>query len=285
MNELPEPIAIIGLAGRFPGARSADEFWRNLMAGTDSVESLDDDTLRANGVTEAALTDPGYVKVVAQAADLDRFDAGFFGFTPRDAEISDPQIRLFLETAHAALENAGHVPGSLPDVGVFGSVGTNTYQGRLADTDGGRARSTTGMSRGALNNADSAATLVSYKLGLHGPSMTVQTACSSSLVAVHLAAQSLRAGECELALAGGADVELPSVTATTGPRADRSPRTDAAVRSTPTPPGPSSAAVPEWWSCAGSPTRWPTATTSWRCCVPLPSTTTAPTRSATPRPA
>ncbi|MEU1516189.1 type I polyketide synthase [Streptomyces sp. NPDC005811] len=209
MNELPDPIAIIGLAGRFPGARSADEFWRNLMAGSDSVELLDDDALRANGVPEDALSDPDYVKAVAQAPDLDRFDAGLFGFTPRDAEISDPQIRLFLETAHAALENAGHVPGSLPDVGVFGSVGTNTYQGRLADTDGGRARSTTGMSRGALNNADSAATLVSYKLGLHGPSMTVQTACSSSLVAVHLAAQSLRAGECELALAGGADVELP----------------------------------------------------------------------------
>ncbi|MFJ2638302.1 SDR family NAD(P)-dependent oxidoreductase [Streptomyces sp. NPDC087511] len=209
MNELPEPIAIIGLAGRFPGAADIGQFWRNLVTGTESVTFPDDDALRASGVSEEALADPDYVRATAQASDLDSFDAGLFGFSPRDAQIADPQIRLFLETAHAALENSGHIPGSLPDVGVFGSVGTNAYGGRLVDAEGDKARSTTGMSRGSLNNADSAATLVSYKLGLNGPSMTVQTACSSSLVAVHLAAQSLRSGECEIALAGGADIELP----------------------------------------------------------------------------
>ncbi|MEY9947164.1 SDR family NAD(P)-dependent oxidoreductase [Kitasatospora sp. GAS1066B] len=208
MSEYAEPIAIIGIAGRFPGAGDVDQYWRNLCEGRESVHRPSDDELLALGVSHEVLADPDYVKAVALAPDVDKFDAAFFGLTPREAQLCHPQMRLLLETAHAAFENAGYAPGTVTDVGVFASGGANRY-GALEGKTESALRSASGISLAVLNNTDYVATLVSYKFGFQGPSFTVQTACSSSLVATHLAVQALRNGECEIALAGGADVEFP----------------------------------------------------------------------------
>lgn len=204
-----EPIAVIGMAGRFPGAADIGAFWANLRAGVESVRVLADGELLAAGVPPRALSDPHYVKAAAAAPQIDGFDAEFFGLTPREARICDPQLRMFLEAAHATLEDAGYDVEKLSDVGVFGSSGVNHYLDLVRRGEGLGPMDKTGMSVSTWNSTDYLAPLVSYKLGLHGPSIGVVTACASSLVAVHLAAASLRAGECEIALAGGVEVELP----------------------------------------------------------------------------
>ena len=209
MSEIIEPIAIVGMAGRFPGARDVTEFWRNIRDGVECVDFPSEERLRAAGVPDSALRDPDYIRAVALAPDIDQFDAEFFGFSPRDADLCDPQIRLFLETAHAAIENAGYDPERVDDVGVFGSAGVNRYVELNIAGNRDTVRSASGMSVGVLNNSDYVGTTVSYRFNFRGPSLTLQTACSSSLLATHLAAQSLRAGECRIALAGGADVEFP----------------------------------------------------------------------------
>ncbi|MFI6541285.1 SDR family NAD(P)-dependent oxidoreductase [Nonomuraea sp. NPDC050547] len=209
MGNLVEPIAIIGMAGRFPAALDTRQLWENLVAGEEAVRFPAEAELRSNGVPSEALEDAAYVRAVAEPAGVDLFDAGFFGLTRREAETCDPQLRLYLETAHTAVENAGYDPAKLGRTGVFSSVAANRYAiGRVLGSLE-VLRSATGMAAGMWNNPDSASTLVSYKLNLHGPSMTVQTACSSSLVAVHLAVNALRLQECDVALAGGADVEFP----------------------------------------------------------------------------
>jgi non-ribosomal peptide synthase protein (TIGR01720 family) len=201
-------IAIVGMAGRFPGARDVDQFWRNLRDGVESIAVLSDEELTAAGVDAASLSNPDYVKAAARLDDIDLFDAGFFGITPREAEIMDPQHRLFLETAWESLESAGFDPARCPGaVGVFGGTSTNSYFLN-------NLQAASGIDAGALptlfgNQADYLTTRVSYKLGLKGPSLDVQTGCSSSLVAVHLACQALIAGECDLALAGGVGVMVP----------------------------------------------------------------------------
>lgn len=202
-------VAVIGMACRLPGARDIDEFWLNLTECRESVTFLTEDQLRAVGVPEPSIADPQYVRAAADAADLDMFDAELFGFTPRDAVNTDPQIRLFLEVCHAAVENAGYDPMRIPgSTGVYGSMGGNRYaQTYLSAPD--QALSAGRMASSVLNMPDYLSTLVSYKFGFRGPSLTVHTACSSSLVAVHLAAQALRLGECDVALAGGSDIVFP----------------------------------------------------------------------------
>src|SRR3954465_7011313 len=140
MTDTVEPIAIIGLAGRFPGAENAEQYWSNLCQGRESIRFATDRELLDAGVPPAALTDPTYVRALAMAPGLDMFDAGFFGFSPRGAAACDPQIRLFMETAHAALENAGYDPARVADVGVFGSVGANRHAAALRPDDRGVAR-------------------------------------------------------------------------------------------------------------------------------------------------
>jgi phthiocerol/phenolphthiocerol synthesis type-I polyketide synthase E len=202
-------VAIIGVAGRFPGACNVEQFWANLREGEESIAFPRDDELLAAGVAPEQLARPGYVRAVACAPDVEGFDAAFFGYTPREAAHSDPQIRMMLEAAHAALENAGVDPASVDgNVGVYASAGNNRYIDmhlRYA----GDVSATSSFLLGSLNNTDYVASTISYKLNLHGPSITLSTACSSSLVAVHLAGQALRSGECDLAVAGGVDVELP----------------------------------------------------------------------------
>ena len=204
-----DAIAVIGLACRLPGARNAGEFWRNLTEGADSVRFLSDAQLQSAGVAQQRLDDPDYVRACAEPDDLAGFDADLFGFTPRDATHTDPQIRIFLEVVHAAMENAGYDPYQVPGVtAVYGSMGGARFAQIYLDQED-HAMTAGRMSLSVLNMPDYLSTLISYKFGFQGPSMTVYSACSSSLVATHLAAQALRAGECDVAVAGGTDVVYP----------------------------------------------------------------------------
>jgi acyl transferase domain-containing protein len=211
MTEQADGIAVVGLAAWFPGARDAREFWRNLAAGREAVRFPADEELRAAGVPDDLLADPDYVKAVVEAPDLGMFDAEFFGFTPRDAAVLDPQIRMFLEVAHRAVEDAGYDPHRIGDgTGVFGGVGVNRYVDlHVRDSSGYAPNSTEGAALSTLTHPDYLATHLSYRFGFRGPAMTVSTACSSSAMAVHLACQALRTGECDLVLAGGSEAEIP----------------------------------------------------------------------------
>jgi amino acid adenylation domain-containing protein len=205
-----EGIAVVGMAGRFPGARDLAELWENLRAGKESIRRFSEDELLAAGVPAELLARPDYVRARGALDDYDRFDAGFFDIAPTEAEALDPQHRLFLETAWAALESAGCDPGRCGGpVGVFAGVSANTYLlSHLRDDPGALAAAD--ASQAMLGgDKDFLATRVSYKLNLRGPSLTVQTACSTSLVAVHLACRSLLGRECDLALAGGVSLAVP----------------------------------------------------------------------------
>jgi len=201
-------IAIIGMAGRFPGARNVAEFWGNLRDGVESIRVADDAELRAMGVDEALLHDPNYVKAVAVLDGMELFDATFFGYTPREAELIDPQHRIFLECAWEALETAGYDPTIYRGaVGVFAGATTNTYLLLNLFSSPGFVSTLDPVQIEVSNGVDFLATRVSYNLNLKGPSCTVQTACSTSLTAIHYACQSLLNEECDLALAGGVTVQ------------------------------------------------------------------------------
>lgn len=204
-------IAVVGMAGRFPGAPDVETFWRNLRGGVESAVWLTDDELRAAGVPDALIGDPDYVKVCYPCPDSEQFDAGFFGFSPREAAIMDPQQRHFLEVAWTAMEHAGHAPERFKgSVGVFAGCGASLYlmQNLLSHRD---LVENVGffLLRHTGNDKDFLATRVSYLMNLRGPSVNVQTACSTSLVAVHAAVQSLLNNECDMALAGGSTHKQP----------------------------------------------------------------------------
>ena len=204
-------IAIVGMAGRFPGAPDVDTLWRRVVNGEDCLVDLDEESLRADGVPEHVLNAPNYVRRNGVLADVEGFDAPFFGIGSRDAAIMDPQHRHFIESAWHALETSGHLPESFSgSIGVFAGCGMNTYMlhnllsnPNLVDQMG------MFLLRHTANDKDFFTTTLSYRLNLQGPSVNVQTACSTSLVAVHLAVQSLLSFECDLALAGGSTIESP----------------------------------------------------------------------------
>ncbi|MFE4108626.1 type I polyketide synthase [Almyronema epifaneia] len=198
-------IAIIGMAGRFPGANTLEQFWHNLQHGVESISFLSEETLQAAGVTPEQWTHPHYVKASSQLDDIEWFDASFFGLSPREAEIMDPQHRLFLECAWEALETAGYVPEG--SVGVYAGANMNSYLINLYSNQNLVADLGEQITFG--NSKDFMPTRLSYKLNLHGPSLNIQTACSTSLVAVHVACQSLLNQECDMALAGGVSVKIP----------------------------------------------------------------------------
>jgi acyl transferase domain-containing protein len=203
-------IAIVGLAARFPGARDAAELWRNLRDGVESIVFFSDEELAAAGVDPALLADRRYVRAKGALADADLFDAGFFGFTPREAEAMDPQHRVFLECAWEALEDAGCDPERFPGrIGVWAGSGTSSYLISNLLPNGDRLETLGALQVLLLNDRDFLATRTSYELNLKGPSASVQTACSTSLVAAHMACQSLLSGECDLALAGGVSISMP----------------------------------------------------------------------------
>lgn len=207
-DEGPERIAVVGMACRFPGAENVDAFWQNLRAGVSSIQRFSPEELREAGVDSALLARPDYVPVFGALEGADRFDADFFDVNPREAELMDPQHRLFLEQAWAALEHAGLDPETFPGpVGVFAGTNMNGYLlSRLATF---RGRADEGLLHRIRADKDFLATLASYKLNLRGPSFSVQTACSTSLVALHLACQSLLDYQCDAALAGGVSINVP----------------------------------------------------------------------------
>lgn len=214
-NFLPESndelsIAIVGMSCRFPGAKNIAEFWQNLVNGVESVTYFTDDELKSEGVNPALLSNPNYIKTRATLADLEQFDASFFGFTPREAEMMDPQHRLFLECAWEAMENAAYDSQFYHgQIGVFAGVGMNTYLLRNLLSNPNLIKSLNDLQISIGNDKDFVPTQVSYKLNLTGPSINVNTACSSSLVAVQMACQNLLNYQCDLALAGGVSIIVP----------------------------------------------------------------------------
>ena len=204
-------IAIVGLALRVPGAATPEQYWANLAAGVESVQTYTDEELLARGVTPGELANPNYVRAGIPLENVDQFDPEFFGFSPKEGAILDPQHRHFYEVAWEALERSGHPPSKFPGaIGIFAGCGMGAYftfnllsNPDLVDTVGLFLLRHTG------NDKDFLATRVSYAFNLKGPSVNVVTACSTSLVATHMAAQSLLSGECDMALAGGSTIEVP----------------------------------------------------------------------------
>ncbi len=212
MPDVPEgAVAVTGMAGRFPGAATLNSYWQNLVNGTESLTHLSKETLRAAGVSPTLFNDPRYVAVAATIDEYDHFDAALFGMTLREAKLTDPQHRLFLELSREALEASGHLanPKGL-SIGVFGGAGgvMSSYLVAGGHINGGLVGPTASAAH-IGNDKDFLCTRVAFKLDLRGPAVTVQTACSSSLVAVHMACQSLLAGECDMTLAGGVTLRVP----------------------------------------------------------------------------
>ncbi|WP_447963624.1 type I polyketide synthase [Nitrospira sp. Ecomares 2.1] len=202
-------VAIVGMAGRFPGANNLDEFWRNLHGGVESVSTLSREELLESGVEAKVLDRTNYVRARAVLDEVDLFDAKFFNMTPKEAEIMDPQQRLFLECAWETLERGGYDPEQYQGlIGVFAGSSTSGYLFNLFPRRI-LLQSAADMAAMLGVEKDSLSTRVSYKLNLEGPSLAVQTACSTSLVAVHLACQALLSGECDMALAGGVSISVP----------------------------------------------------------------------------
>jgi acyl transferase domain-containing protein/acyl carrier protein/phospholipid N-methyltransferase len=203
-------IAIIGMSGRFPGAKNLDEFWTNLQKGVESISFFTDEELADSVKDKKLLSEPNFVKARGILEDVEFFDASFFNFHPREAEITDPQHRLFLECAWEALENAGYDSQNYRgSIGVYGGSSLNSYFLNNLSSNSEIINFVDSLQLAIASDKDFLTTRISYKLNLEGPSYTVQTACSTSLVAVHLACQSLLNGECDIALAGGVSVDSP----------------------------------------------------------------------------
>ena len=211
-------IAVIGMAGRFPGANSIDEYWCNIRDGKESIHHFSDDELRKAHLPEAVINDPNFIKSRGIMESVDYFDAAFFGLSPREARVLDPQQRVWLECVHEAIEDAGQVWRSSQEiVGVFAGARESTYllnnlcvdresQERflsLANADAQQIFLT--------NDRDSIATRTSYIFNFTGPSINVQSACSTSLVAVAQACWSLANYQCDVAIAGGVCITFPTI--------------------------------------------------------------------------
>ena len=212
----PNTIAVIGMAGRFPGADSVTTFWDNLRRGEESIATLSEEALTAAGVSAKTLADPAYVRRAPLLDGIEEFDAEYFGMTPYTARMMDPQQRLFLQTAWHAFEDSGYDPATFD--GAIGVFAASTASGYLMDNLMSHRNPKALVGEGItvemfnlvlLNDKDYLATRVSHQFNLRGPSLSVQTACSSSLVAVHLACQSLLSGECDMVLAGAASIRVP----------------------------------------------------------------------------
>lgn len=207
-NDYADSISVIGMAGRFPDAPDVETLWHNILAGRGAIRPLTEEELAA--ADPGLRTDPNHVAVTAAVTDVESWDASFFGFSPRVAEVTDPQHRLFLECCWQALENAGYDPAAYPGVaGIIAGSGFPTYlQANIMGhwdviAEAGHMQLAIG------NDRDSLSTMVAYKLNLRGPSFTVQTACSTSMLAVHLACNSLLTYESDLMLAGGVAIQTP----------------------------------------------------------------------------
>ncbi len=205
-----EEIAIIGMSGRFPGAKDLDQFWLNLRDGVEAITRFSDEELGSRGVPPEIFRKPNYVKAGVVLEDIDLFDAAFFGYNAKEAAAMDPQQRFFLEAAWQALEDAACNPNTFDGtIGVFGGGSCNDYRKMIPADRQGITGGFDAFQAMLGNEQDFLASRVSYKLNLKGPSLTIQTACSTSLVAVHLACQNLLIYQCDMALAGGVCIRLP----------------------------------------------------------------------------
>ncbi|SLN53350.1 Phthiocerol/phenolphthiocerol synthesis polyketide synthase type I PpsE [Falsiruegeria litorea R37] len=204
-------IAIVGMSLCVPGAASTSEFWRNLRDGVESIQPLSEEALLAAGEDPALLADPNYVPSAALLERFADFDAEFFGFSPKEAAILDPQHRKFLEVAWEAMEDAGHPPESIPGaIGVYAGCGMGSYfYFNICSNPGLVDETGMFLLRHTGNDKDFLSTRVSHVFDLKGPSINIQTACSTSLVAIHYGCKALRDGEVDMALAGGVTIELP----------------------------------------------------------------------------
>jgi phthiocerol/phenolphthiocerol synthesis type-I polyketide synthase E len=210
MNLTGMEIAVVGLAGRFPGAENIKSYWKNLSEGIESISFFSKEEVLAAGVNEALVANPNYVRARGLLGNIDRFDAAFFGYSPKEAALMDPQHRIFLETSWQALENAGYCSKQYPGkIGVYASVGFNSYLILNMEVAPDFIHAEHGPQAMLGNDKDFIASRVSYKLHLTGPSVVVQSACSSSLVAIHQACQSLLSGEADMQLAGGITIRVP----------------------------------------------------------------------------
>ncbi|MET9266678.1 thioester reductase domain-containing protein [Amycolatopsis sp. NPDC004079] len=208
--EAEDFTAVVGLAGRFPGAATIEQFWRNLRDGTECISFFSAEDLRAEGIPDEESGADDYVPAKGALEDIAGFDAEYFGYSPREAALLDPQHRLFLEICVELMERAGVVPAPGNDrIGVFAGASKNSYLMFNLLSHPELRESPMATQTLLANDKDYLSTRVSHKLGLRGPSLAIQTACSSSLVAVHQACQSLLLGECEYAVAGGVAVDVP----------------------------------------------------------------------------
>jgi polyketide synthase PksN len=205
-------IAIVGIFGRFPGANDINSFWSLISEGKEGVTIFSKDDIFCGDIQKHITDNPDYVPAKGIIEGVEVFDTNFFEMTPSEAERTDPQHRIFLQTCYEALEDAGYCCDDYPGlIGVYGGAAGNSYlqNNVLPNID----QSSTAARFEVLvgNDKDYLATRVSYKLNLKGPAFTVQTACSSSLVAIHTACQALLAGECDMAIAGGVAIQVPQI--------------------------------------------------------------------------
>lgn len=205
-----EAIAIIGMAGRFPGANNVDEFWQNLQKGVESITWFNDEDLLDSGLEPGLLGNPKYVRVHGILEDIEMFDASFFNMSPKEAALTDPQHRLFLECAWEALESAGYDSETYHGrIGVYAGAGLSSYLIRNLVCNRDLFKSLSNFEIAIGNNVDAVPMRVSYKLNLKGPSVSVNSTCSTSLVAIHIASRNLLDRQCDMVLAGGVFIRLP----------------------------------------------------------------------------
>ncbi|MBD8496929.1 condensation domain-containing protein [Paenibacillus arenosi] len=201
-------VAVIGMSCRFPGARDIHQFWENVKNGLDTISDFTDEQLEQAGVEREWIADPNYVKAKGIIGDAEMFDPSFFGYTPTEAALMDPQIRIFHECAWTALEDAGYDPKSYKrPIGLYAGASSNLdWKAKTILSD---QQDMDDFSKSILSDKDLLAQLVAYKLHLTGPVNTVHAACATSLVSIHLACQALIGGECDIALAGGVSITTP----------------------------------------------------------------------------
>jgi acyl transferase domain-containing protein len=200
-------VAVIGMSGRFPAAKDINAFWDNLKQGMESISFSSDEEARQAGESVDLLEEANYVKTRGgQLEDKEFFDAFFFNYTPAEAEVMDPQFRLFHECAYTALENAGYNPGSFPGkIGLYAGFSSNLHWKALT-LFSGKNQEVGSFTANQLTDKDFLSTRIAYKLNLKGPAVVVQTACSTSLVAIHMACRALLMKECDMVMAGGISV-------------------------------------------------------------------------------
>ncbi|MCO4313104.1 type I polyketide synthase [Pectobacterium versatile] len=202
-------IAIVGMSARFPGAEDTAVFWKNLLDGVETISTFSEEELRESGIEEEMIASPNYIRRRGILGNAQHFDAHFFDITPRDAEIMDPQHRVFLECCWHAFEDAGYIPATYPGkVGIFGGTGTAWHLSKV-NAHPEVQKYASGASVVTNNDKDYVTTRVSYKLNLKGPSVNVQSACSTAMVAVVMGMNSLLNGESDLIVAGGVSVDTP----------------------------------------------------------------------------